>query len=84
MAWWWSYAARPGWPTVRLRWTLLALDGDGPYVPTLASIILARKLARGELARVGATPCFELFTLEDFTRALGDLAIAEKLERFPD
>ena len=72
---------RDGEP-LRLRWTLLALDGDGPYVPTLASVILVKRLARGELASVGAMPCFELFTLEDFTREVGGLAIEQRLERF--
>ncbi|TLU65694.1 saccharopine dehydrogenase [Thalassotalea litorea] len=52
-----------------ISWTLNAPDGNGPYIPTLSTIILARKLlcdeARAPLS-TGATPCVNLLKLEDF------------------
>ncbi len=65
---------------LRLRWTLLARDGDGPQVPCTAAIVLARKLARGELAGSGAKACMDLFTLEEFLRALDGYAVETSLQ----
>lgn len=49
-----------------LEWTLVAGSGHGPYIPAAAAVILARKLARGEELRRGATPCLGLISLEEF------------------
>jgi Saccharopine dehydrogenase NADP binding domain len=48
------------------RWQLLATEGDGPYVPTLAAAALVRKLQGGLAVPAGARPCLGLLTLEDF------------------
>lgn len=61
--------------TRRSTWHLIARGDHGRYVPAIASVILARKLARGELARTGAMACFELFMLEDFLAETVDLDI---------
>ncbi|MEJ8855256.1 saccharopine dehydrogenase NADP-binding domain-containing protein [Variovorax robiniae] len=52
--------------TLQRHWALVATDGDGPYVPTLAASALARKLAAGTLCTTGAVPCMGLLSLEDF------------------
>lgn len=65
---------------LRLRWTLLARDGDGPQVPCTAAIVLARKLARGELPGSGAKACLDVFTLEEFLQALGGYAVETSLQ----
>jgi saccharopine dehydrogenase-like NADP-dependent oxidoreductase len=57
------------------RWVLVARQGDGPYVPTLASAALIRKLARGELQAHGAMPCMGLLALDDFIAQMNGLAI---------
>ena len=59
----------------RIDWHLEARSGHGPYIPAIASVILARKLARGELATRGAVPCMELFTLAEFMDEVADLDI---------
>ncbi len=59
----------------RLVFELEAGSGHGPYIPAMASTILARKLCRGELTATGAMPCFDLFTLADFDAAVADLDI---------
>ena len=62
--------------TVRQRhWTLVAAEGDGPYVPTLAAAALVRRLAQGRLAERGAMPCLGLLTLDDFATETEGLAI---------
>jgi hypothetical protein len=53
-----------GKPVIR-RWTLIAEDGHGPWVPSLAAVLLARKLARGEIA-AGATSAAGLLAPADF------------------
>ena len=64
-----------GGAPLRRCWTLVATNGDGPYVPTLASAALVGKLARGEIAFRGACPCVGLLTLQDFIDATHGLAI---------
>jgi len=40
-----------------VNWVLSAAHGFGPYIPTLAAIVITKKLIASELHRVGATPC---------------------------
>lgn len=63
-----------------LRWILLARDGDGPQIPCTSAILLARKLARGELAGSGARACLDLFTLDEFLQSLSGFAIETSLQ----
>lgn len=64
-----------------LLWTLIATEGDGPYVPTLASTILAKAIARGDAPPPGAHPCYALFSYADFEKELSGLAISCTIER---
>jgi len=50
----------------RLEWHLVAEDGHGPEIPCMAAILLARKVARNELAERGAHPCMGFLALEEF------------------
>lgn len=63
----------------RLRWTLLAERGDGPFVPTLAAAALVAKLAsqshRSGVPMTGATPCIGLLSLDDILAQSTGLAI---------
>jgi saccharopine dehydrogenase-like NADP-dependent oxidoreductase len=59
----------------QLRWHLIARSGDGPYVPAIPAVILARKLAAGTGPAPGAGPCFALFSLADFAAEVADLDI---------
>jgi len=56
-------------------WHLLAIRGDGPYVPTLAAAALVRRFLEGTLPQRGAMPCVGLLTLDDFVRETAGLAI---------
>lgn len=57
-------------------WLLTALEGDGPQIPCIAAIVLARKLADGRTMAVGARPCLDLLTLAEFDEAVRGLAIS--------
>ena len=53
-----------------VKWTLYAPKGNGPYIPTLSTIILARKLLNNEgyesRNNAGAMPCVGLLELSEF------------------
>ena len=47
----------------------------------MAAVIIAQRLVRGEERRRGAMACFELFTLEEFDRAVAGLDISWTVSR---
>jgi saccharopine dehydrogenase-like NADP-dependent oxidoreductase len=51
---------------LNIDWTLYANDGVGPYIPTISTIILARKLIDNSISQTGALPCQGMYTLEEF------------------
>jgi hypothetical protein len=53
-----------------VAWTAVAENGDGAQLPSVAAVVLARKLAAGTLAARGAMPCVGLFSLPEALRAL--------------
>lgn len=54
---------------------IIARSGHGPYIPCMPAILLAKRLARGEIARRGATPCVDLIDLDSYLAALEGLDI---------
>ena len=70
----------PAGRALHLRWTLRADDGDGPQVPATAAVVLARKLAAGDLPGAGARACLDFFSLDEFLRALDGYAVTTQLE----
>jgi hypothetical protein len=58
-----------------IDWSLAATHGHGPYVPTIAGAILAKRLVRGARPPAGAMACFGLFTVEEFLADVADLRI---------
>jgi hypothetical protein len=59
----------------RTDWEIIATGGDGPQIPATAAVVIAGKLARGELDARGAVPCLDLFTLEECLASLAGYAI---------
>jgi len=51
---------------LRGEWHITADNDHGPEIPCMASILLARRLARGEGLPLGAQVCMGLLQLEDF------------------
>lgn len=64
----------------RLDWTLIARNGDGPQIPATAAVLLTRKLARDALSGAGATPCLDLFTLDEFLETLDGYAMEARVD----
>jgi saccharopine dehydrogenase-like NADP-dependent oxidoreductase len=65
---------RDGRPLVR-EIDLVARRNQGPYVPAIAAVVIARKLARGQLDTRGAMPCLGLMRLPEFIGEVADLDI---------
>lgn len=59
-----------------LTFELTAGSGDGPYIPCMPSILIAKKLVNNELDTSGAYPCIGLITLSEYLDALSDLDIS--------
>ncbi len=52
--------------TRTFRWHVIAPDNHGPEIPCMPAILLARKLAAGQMSQIGATPCMGLIPLTEF------------------
>ena len=63
-----------------ITWSLYADNGIGPYTPTLSTIIVAKKLMSGEISKIGAAPCLELFDREELYSCAEALGIYFKEE----
>ncbi|MAQ71705.1 MAG: potassium transporter [Alphaproteobacteria bacterium] len=59
----------------QITFELTARSGDGPYIPCMPAILLAKKLAVGELQKGGAYPCVGLITKDEYLNALKGLDI---------
>ncbi len=57
------------------KWFIIGLDGDGPQIPTIPAIILAKKIIRGESVPSGAMPCVGLVNLNDYLKELAPFHI---------
>ena len=64
-----------GQPLTR-TWFIVAKAGDGPQIPTIPAILLARRLYEKDPGlRTGAYPCVGLVRLDDYLDALKPFAI---------
>ncbi len=70
-----------GKPLVR-RWTLIAEDGDGPEIPTIAAQLLANAVAEGRLA-TGAGHAAGKLALKAFDRHLDRLSTFREIVEKP-
>ena len=69
--------------TKQVKWNLYAPKGNGPYIPTLSTIILARKLLCSSSNQInqytkleaGAKPCVGLLQLSDFSASFDALEL---------
>jgi NAD(P)-dependent dehydrogenase (short-subunit alcohol dehydrogenase family) len=64
------------------RWTLIAENGDGREIPTLAAALLAQKIVAGEM-EPGAHAANNLLTLADFKPQFDRLAIYSGRTQMP-
>ena len=61
----------------QLQWFVIAKEGDGPQIPTIPAIILAKKLVVETLTDTGAKPCVGLVLLDDYLKELNEFAVQE-------
>jgi hypothetical protein len=60
---------------VTKQWFIIARDGDGPYIPTVPTVVLAAKIINGAFVRTGAMPCLGMVTLQEYLDELSHLKI---------
>jgi saccharopine dehydrogenase-like NADP-dependent oxidoreductase len=68
---------------VRRTWQLTAPALDGPEIPCMATILLARRLARGEVFKSGAFPCMGFLALSEFAPEFARWHITTRMEEVP-
>jgi hypothetical protein len=73
-----TVTGRTGEGFERRRWDVLAEEGDGLWVPALASALLAEKLDRGEIPP-GARPGIDVLGLADFRAAFAAFKIKDAI-----
>ena len=61
-------------------WTLIAEDGDGPWVPSFAAALMVQKLAEGRIP-AGAGPATGLLTLSDFEPLFAQFHLCSEIRR---
>ncbi len=66
--------------TRRVRWSLIAGSGHGPFVPATPAVLVARGLAEGRILARGSMPCLGLFTRDEFTSEVADLDIRQIIQ----
>lgn len=69
---------------IRRTWQLCAPAQDGPEIPCLAAILLARQIAAGRAPKSGAYACMGLLRLADFAPAFARWNIRTRIEQSPE
>jgi hypothetical protein len=60
---------------MRIAIFMIARQVHGPYIPCVPAILLAKRLAAGEMIAPGARPCLDLVTLDNIMAAVAHLDI---------
>lgn len=56
-------------------WFIVALNGHGPYIPTVPAVVLAKKILKGTLKKPGAMACIGMVSLEEYLDELRHLQV---------
>lgn len=67
-----------------IKWFIIAKDGDGPQIPPIPAIVLAKKLSAGKLLYTGAKPCVGLVSLNEYLNELKEFNISTYHTKNPD
>jgi len=59
------------------KWFIIAKNGDGPQIPCVPAIILAKKLVSGESISTGASPCVAMVSLTEYMAELYEFDICQ-------
>lgn len=60
-----------------IKWFIVAKNGDGPQIPTIPAIILAKKIISGNLKKAGASPCVGMVTLDEYFEELKEFNVSQ-------
>lgn len=66
---------------VLLKWFIIVRNGDGPNVPVVPAIILAKKICEGNYELPGVHTCTGLVTLNEYLEGLKQFSFETYLER---
>ena len=66
---------------MNLDWFMIAKDGDGPHIPTVPAILLAKQIMRDEFKTLGAMACVGLVSLDDCLKELSNRNIRTHIVR---
>ncbi|PCI57361.1 MAG: potassium transporter [Alphaproteobacteria bacterium] len=58
-----------------VTFVLTARSGDGPYIPVMPAILIAKKIVNGSEHGIGAHPCVGFIRRDEYLGALNDLDI---------
>ncbi|QIK80325.1 saccharopine dehydrogenase [Lysobacter sp. HDW10] len=67
-----------------MRWEIIARQGDGPEIPATPAVVLAQKLARGDIKGGGASACANLFDLASLLSSLAPFKIETRTTQLTD
>lgn len=59
-----------------ITFELVARQGDGLHIPSLPAVLMAKKLAAGQITETGARPCMGFLTLDELLAGFGEWDIA--------
>lgn len=62
---------------LEIQWFIIAKNNDGPQIPCVPAIILAKKIMRDELHISGAMPCMGMITLDEYMQELAEFSIKQ-------
>jgi hypothetical protein len=62
------------------KWFIIGKKNEGPNIPTIPAIVLAKKLYHKSLDLKGAHPCVGLVSLEEYMEELKDFSITQHTE----
>lgn len=62
---------------VEIKWFLIAKNNDGPQIPCVPAIILAKKITQGQFHLQGAMACVGLVTLDEYMKELEGFSIKQ-------
>jgi hypothetical protein len=65
------------------EWHIAAGNNHGPEIPCMAAILMARKLASGEITMIGAHPCMGFLGLADFEPQFARWGMTTVIEEHP-
>lgn len=66
----------PAGRSKQICFELVARQGDGLNIPSLPAVLMARKLAAGQISATGARPCMGFLTLDELLAGFGKWNIA--------